>query len=55
MPALTLPAKDSALAVRDVAEANLRRRLVVVTRDTPPAPALTALLAAVPDQAHKLT
>ncbi|HEX5541147.1 MAG TPA: LysR family transcriptional regulator [Micromonospora sp.] len=54
MPALTLPANDPALAVRDVAEASLMRRLVVVTRDTPPAPALTALLAAVADQAHKL-
>lgn len=54
MPALTLPTNDPALAIRDVAEASLRRRLVVVTRDSPPAPALTALLAAVTDQAHKL-
>jgi hypothetical protein len=42
MPALTLPTNDPAIAVRDVAETTLRRRLVV-TRDTPPAPALTAL------------
>lgn len=54
MPALTLPTNDPALAVRDVAEASLRRRLVVVTRDSPPAPALTALLSAVAHQAHKL-
>ncbi|MGS2615881.1 LysR family transcriptional regulator [Micromonospora sp. LZ34] len=54
LPALTLPADDPALAVRDVAEATLRRRLVVVTRDSPPAPALTAFLAAVTDQAHQL-
>ncbi|MFI5484831.1 LysR family transcriptional regulator [Micromonospora echinaurantiaca] len=54
MPLLTLPADDPALAVRDVAEATLRRRLVVVTRDSPPAPALTALLAAVTDQARQL-
>ncbi|MFD2766218.1 LysR substrate-binding domain-containing protein [Micromonospora eburnea] len=54
MPALTLPAHDPALAVRDVAEAALRRRLVMVTRDSPPTPALTALLTAVTDQAHKL-
>jgi hypothetical protein len=54
LPALTLPTVDPALAVRDVAEATLRRRLVVVTRDTPPAPALTALLAAVTHQAHQL-
>jgi DNA-binding transcriptional LysR family regulator len=55
LPPLTLPANDPAIAVRDVAEAELRRRLVVVTRDTPPAPALTALLAAVADQAHALS
>jgi DNA-binding transcriptional LysR family regulator len=51
MPRLALPANDPTLAVRDVAEARLMRRLVVVTRETPPAPALTALLAAVADQA----
>jgi DNA-binding transcriptional LysR family regulator len=55
MPALTLPANDRALAIRDVAEATLRRRLVVVTRDSPPTPALTALLSAVTDQARTLT
>ena len=54
MPASTLPVNDPALAIRDVAEAALRRRLVVVTRDSPPTPALTALLTAVTDQAHKL-
>lgn len=54
MPALTLPTNDPALAVRDVAEASLRRRLVLVTRDTPSTPALTALLTAVTDQANKL-
>ncbi|MEV4198271.1 LysR family transcriptional regulator [Micromonospora globbae] len=55
LPALTLPPDDPALAVRDVAEADLRRRLVVVTRDTPPGPALTAFLAAVTAQARTLT
>ena len=54
MPALTLPTNDPAIAIRDVAEATLKRRLVVVTRDTPPAPALTAFLTAVTDQAHQL-
>jgi len=54
MPALTLPTNDPAVAIRDVAEADLKRRLVAVTRDTPSAPALTALLAAVTDQAHRL-
>jgi DNA-binding transcriptional LysR family regulator len=54
MPALTLPASDPALAIRDVGEATLNRRLVVVTRDTPPAPALTALLTAVTYQADQL-
>jgi DNA-binding transcriptional LysR family regulator len=54
MPPLALPDGDPALAIRDVAEATLGRRLVVVTRDTPPAPPLTAFLAAVTDQAHTL-
>ena len=54
MPPLALPAGDPALAIRDIAETTLGRRLVVVTRDTPPAPALTAFLAAVTDQAHTL-
>ena len=47
MPPLTMPAKDRALAIRDVADLRLSRRLVAVTRDTPAAPALTALMAAV--------
>jgi DNA-binding transcriptional LysR family regulator len=47
MPPLALPAGDTGLAVRDLAEATLRRRLVTVTRDTPPTPALTAFTAAV--------
>lgn len=51
---LTLPNNDPALAVRGVAEATLKRRLVVVTRNSPPTPALTALLAAVTDQVHRL-
>jgi DNA-binding transcriptional LysR family regulator len=55
LPTLTLPPDDPKLAVRDVAEATLGRRLVVVTRDSRPAPALTALLAAVTDQARRLT
>ncbi|WP_262015215.1 LysR substrate-binding domain-containing protein [Micromonospora sp. Mcm103] len=42
MPALALPGDDPALAVRGIAETALRRRLVAVTRGTPPAPALTA-------------
>ncbi|PWR04970.1 LysR family transcriptional regulator [Micromonospora acroterricola] len=54
MPVLTLPADDAALAIRDVAEAAIKRRLVVVTRDTPSTPALTAFLTAVTDQAHQL-
>ncbi|GAA3195058.1 LysR family transcriptional regulator [Dactylosporangium siamense] len=47
MPPLALPAGDTGLAVRDLAEATLERRLVTVTRDAPPAPALTAFMAAV--------
>ncbi len=47
MPPLALPAGDHSFAVRDVAETALKRRLFVVTRDTPPAPPLIALLDAV--------
>jgi DNA-binding transcriptional LysR family regulator len=54
MPALTLPAADPALAVRDVAETVISRRLVVITRDGPVAPALGTFLAAVRDQAQRL-
>ncbi|MFC3502899.1 LysR family transcriptional regulator [Micromonospora krabiensis] len=54
LPTLTLPADDPALAVRDIAEATLRRRLVAATRDTRPAPALTALLTSVTGQVHRL-
>ena len=51
LPPLSLPVNDPALAVRDVAEPDVRRRLVVVTRDAPHAPALTAFLAAVQREA----
>jgi DNA-binding transcriptional LysR family regulator len=54
MPALALPAADPTLAVRDVAEADIRRRLMVITRDNPPAPALSTFLAAVTEQAYRL-
>jgi DNA-binding transcriptional LysR family regulator len=55
MPALTLPPDDPALAIRDVAEVALTRRLVAVTRDIAPAPALTAFLKAVTDRADTFT
>ncbi|MGY1617201.1 LysR family transcriptional regulator [Geodermatophilus sp. SYSU D00691] len=54
MPALTLPPEDPALAVRDVADAAVGRRLVVVTREGPTAPALRTVLAAVSEQAREL-
>jgi DNA-binding transcriptional LysR family regulator len=54
LPPLALPDADPAVAVRDVAEGDLGRRLVAVTRDTPPSPALTAYLAAVTDRARQL-
>jgi DNA-binding transcriptional LysR family regulator len=53
LPALTLPAADPALAVRDV-DASIGRRLVVVTRDRPAPPALDAFLTAVREQANRL-
>ncbi|RUL90592.1 LysR substrate-binding domain-containing protein [Verrucosispora sp. FIM060022] len=54
MPALTLPGDDPALAIRDIAETALKRRLVAATRDTPAAPALTTFLAALTDQVHRI-
>jgi DNA-binding transcriptional LysR family regulator len=54
MPALTLPAADAGLAVRDVAEATVTRRLVIITRDSPQAPALNVFLAAVEARARRL-
>ncbi|BCJ62598.1 hypothetical protein Jiend_60200 [Micromonospora endophytica] len=54
LPALALPADDPAIAIRDVAETTLNRRLVAATRDTPPAPALTTLLSAVQYQVAAL-
>jgi DNA-binding transcriptional LysR family regulator len=54
LPAMTLPADDPLLAIREVAEVRLGRRLVVVTRDGPPTPALTAFLAAVTGAARGL-
>lgn len=50
MPVLTLPVIDRRIAIRDTAAVRLTRRLVAVTRDTPSAPALTALMAAVKEQ-----
>jgi DNA-binding transcriptional LysR family regulator len=44
LPALTLPAADPALAVRDLAEASISRRLMVVVRDSPVPPALGTFL-----------
>ena len=54
MPALTLPAADPALAVRDVAEGVVRRQLVVVTREGRPGPALRTVLAAVEERGATL-
>ena len=54
LPALALPPADPALAVRDVTEATIRRRLMVITRNNPAAPALSTFLATVRDQAHRL-
>ncbi|SHG91941.1 LysR family transcriptional regulator [Geodermatophilus nigrescens] len=54
LPALTLPGGDPALAVRDVAGAAVRRRLVLLTRDQPAPPALAAFLTAVRGRAEQL-
>jgi DNA-binding transcriptional LysR family regulator len=49
LPALTLPKRPAGLAIRDVAGANLHRHLMVVTRDGPTPPALSALVKDVTD------
>src|SRR3712207_3910849 len=54
MPVLTLPVDDPALVVRDVAEADVRRRLLLLTREAVAGPALGAVLDAVRDQAHRV-
>jgi DNA-binding transcriptional LysR family regulator len=54
LPALTLPRHDPTLAVRDIAGAGLRRRLLAYTREGPRSPALTALLAAAAEQLDAL-
>jgi DNA-binding transcriptional LysR family regulator len=54
MPPLTLPEDDPTLAVRDVAEGTISRRLVLVLRDSPTTPALDSYLQAIRDQARAL-
>ncbi|BAL87582.1 putative LysR-family transcriptional regulator [Actinoplanes missouriensis 431] len=54
LPELTLPAGDPAVAVRDVAEQSLGRRLFVVTREGPQTPALTTFLTVLTDVASSL-
>jgi DNA-binding transcriptional LysR family regulator len=54
MPALTLPAADPTLAVRDIAGTVIGRRLVVITRASPTGPALDTFLSAVRAQALRL-
>ena len=52
MPTLALPLGDLALAIRDIAEAAVTRRLMIITRDSAAAPALTAFLTTVREQAR---
>jgi DNA-binding transcriptional LysR family regulator len=54
LPELILPTADPGVAIRPMAEADVRRRLVVVTRNGTEAPALIAFLAAVTDRARAL-
>jgi DNA-binding transcriptional LysR family regulator len=54
LPPLTLPVDDPALAVRDIAEGAVGRRLMVVTREGSAAPALSAFLDAVSEQGQRL-
>jgi DNA-binding transcriptional LysR family regulator len=52
MPTLALPVGDPALALRDITEAAVTRRLMIITRDGPTAPALDTFLTAVREQAR---
>lgn len=54
MAPLAMPDDDPALAVREVAERAIGRRLLLAVRDTPTAPALDAYLDAVRAQARGL-
>jgi DNA-binding transcriptional LysR family regulator len=54
LPTLVLPAADPALAIRDIAEGSVGRKLVLITREAPKGPALAGFLAAVREQAHRL-
>jgi DNA-binding transcriptional LysR family regulator len=54
LPALTLPTGDLSLAIRDITEQQLGRRLHVVLRDGPSIPAVTAFFNVVKDQARQL-
>jgi DNA-binding transcriptional LysR family regulator len=53
LPPLAMPSADPALAIRPITETTLRRRLVTVTRNTPPTPAQTAFQTAVTTQASR--
>ncbi|NYJ00415.1 DNA-binding transcriptional LysR family regulator [Nocardioides thalensis] len=55
LPALVLPPDDPALAIRDVARAEVGRRLVAITGDRAHAPALDAVLGAIRNQATRIT
>ncbi len=55
MPQLTLPATDPALVYREVGEASITRRLVMMTRDGPSVPALEAFTAAVRSQVGRIS
>jgi hypothetical protein len=52
-PQLTIPVNNQALAVR-VADTQVARRLVLITRNGPVVPALSVFLTAVKGQARRL-
>lgn len=54
LPPLTLPASDPALAVRDLAEGDVGRRLLLITRRGRTAPALGTFLATLRERAPGL-
>jgi DNA-binding transcriptional LysR family regulator len=54
LPPLTLPDRDPLLAIRDIADGSVSRRLSLITREGPQPPALRAYVEAVREVARRL-
>lgn len=54
LPPITLPAHDPTIAIRDIADGGVSRRLTLITRDGPQPPALRAYAESIRDVASRL-